>query len=44
MKLTDHRLVYLILKELGKSDKQIRKIMVLSQEGLRTMRNRTKPR
>ena len=42
-KLTDHRLIYLLLKEMGKSDKEVCDIMGLSDNGLRSMRNRTKP-
>ena len=34
---------YLILKDMGMSDEEVKRIMVLSQEGLRSMRNRTKP-
>jgi hypothetical protein len=36
-------LFYLILKELGYSDEDVRRIMVLSPEGLRSIRSRTKP-
>ena len=42
-KLSAHNLFYLILKDMGKSDKEIKRIMVLSPEGLRSIRNRTKP-
>lgn len=43
-KLTNHNNVYLILKEaLDKDDKEIKHIMGLSQEGLRSIRMRTKP-
>ena len=42
-KLSAHNLFYLILKDMGKSDDEIRRIMVLSPEGLRSLRSRTKP-
>jgi C1A family cysteine protease len=42
-KLSAHNLFYLILKELGYSDEDVRRIMVLSPEGLRSIRSRTKP-
>jgi uncharacterized protein YoxC len=42
-KLSAHNLFYLILKDMGKSDEEVRRIMVLSQEGLRSIRSRTKP-
>lgn len=42
-KLSAHNMFYLILKEMGKSDEEIKRIMVLSPEGLRTIRSRTKP-
>ena len=42
-KLTDHKLLYLLLKEMGKTDKEICDIMGLSDAGLRSIRNRTKP-
>lgn len=42
--LSAHNMFYLILKEMGKTDEDIRSIMALSQEGLRTIRNRTKPK
>lgn len=42
--LSAHNMFYLILKEMGKTDEEIRAIMALSQEGLRTIRNRTKPK
>ena len=42
-KLSTHNLFYLILKDMGKSDEEVRRIMVLSQEGLRSIRSRTKP-
>lgn len=38
-----HNMFYLILKDMGKSDEEVKRIMVLSQEGLRSMRSRTKP-
>jgi tetratricopeptide (TPR) repeat protein len=38
-----HNMFYLILKDMGMSDEEVKRIMVLSQEGLRSMRNRTKP-
>ena len=41
--LTDHKLIYLLLKEMGKTDKEICDIMSLSDAGLRSIRNRTKP-
>ena len=42
-KLSPHNLFYLILKDMGKSDEEVKRIMVLSPEGLRSLRNRTKP-
>ena len=42
-KLSAHNLFYLILKEMGKSDEEVRRIMALSPEGLRSLRSRTKP-
>ena len=42
-KLSAHNLFYLILKDMGKSDDEIRRIMILSPEGLRSLRSRTKP-
>lgn len=41
--LTDHKLIYLLLKEMGKTDKEVCDIMGLSDAGLRSIRNRTKP-
>ena len=41
--LTDHKLIYLLLKEMGKTDKEVCDIMSLSDAGLRSIRNRTKP-
>ena len=42
--LTNHNKVYLILKEAFQiEDKEVRRIMGLSQEGLRSIRMRTKP-
>lgn len=43
-KLSAHNMFYLILKEMGKDDEEIKRIMVLSAEGLRSLRNRTKPK
>jgi len=43
-KLSAHNLFYLILKEIGKDDEEIKRIMALSPEGLRSLRNRTKPK
>jgi len=43
-KLSPHNMFYLILKEMGKSDEEIRSIMAISQEGLRTLRSRTTPK
>lgn len=42
-KLSAHNMFYLILKEMGKSDEEVKRIMVLSPEGLRSIRSRTKP-
>lgn len=42
-KLSAHNMFYLILKEMGKSDDEVRRIMALSAEGLRSLRSRTKP-
>jgi tetratricopeptide (TPR) repeat protein len=42
-KLTDHKLLYLLLKEMGKTDNEVCDIMGLSDAGLRSIRNRTKP-
>lgn len=41
--LNPHYMFYLILKDMGKSDEEVKRILVLSQEGLRSIRNRTKP-
>lgn len=41
--LTDYRLLYLILLEMGKTDEEIRWIMSISKETLRVYRRRTKP-
>lgn len=41
-KLSAHNMFYLILKDMGKSDDEVRRIMALSPEGLRSIRNRTK--
>lgn len=43
-KLSAHNMFYLILKEMGKDDEEIKRIMALSAEGLRSLRNRTKPK
>lgn len=42
-KLSAYNMFYLILKEMGKSDEEVKRIMVLSPEGLRSIRSRTKP-
>ncbi|MBO4849643.1 MAG: hypothetical protein J5529_01940 [Prevotella sp.] len=39
-KLTYHNLLYLIIKEMGKDDKEICKIMGISQDSIRTYRHR----
>ncbi len=41
--LSAHNMFYLILKEMGYSDEEVRRIMGLSPEGLRSLRSRTKP-
>ena len=43
LKLSPHNLFYLILKDMGKSDEEIKHIMAISSEGLRSLRSRTKP-
>lgn len=43
-KLSAHNMFYLILKEMGKNDDEIRSILGLSPEGLRSLRHRTKPK
>lgn len=43
-KLSAHNMFYLILKDMGRDDGEIRRIMALSPEGLRSLRNRTKPK
>lgn len=43
-KLSAHNLFYLILKDMGKTDDEIRRIMHISPEGLRSLRSRTKPK
>ncbi len=43
-KLSAHNMFYLILKEIGKNDDEIRSILGISQEGLRSLRYRTKPK
>ena len=42
-KPTSHNMLYLILKEMGKDDKEVMRIMGLSPEGLRSIRMRTRP-
>ena len=42
-KMSDRKMFYLILKQMGKTDDEVRRIMALSPEGLRTLRSRTKP-
>lgn len=42
-KLSSHNMFYLILKDMGKSDDEVRRILGLSLEGLRSLRNRTRP-
>ena len=42
--LSPHNLFYLILKDMGKSDEEVRRIMGISPEGLRSLRSRTKPK
>jgi hypothetical protein len=42
-KLSAHNLFFLILNEMGKTEDEIRAIMALSPEGLRTIKHRTKP-
>lgn len=41
--MTPHHLLYLILQEMGKTDQEIRLILSISKETLRTLRFRTKP-
>ena len=43
-KLSAHNMFYLILKDMGRDDGEIRRIMALSPEGLRSLRSRTKPK
>lgn len=43
-KITTHNMFYLILKDMGMSDEEVRRIMILTPEGLRSIRSRTKPR
>ena len=43
-KLSAHNLFYLILKDMGQSDEEVRRIMGISPEGLRSLRSRTKPK
>ena len=42
-KMSDRKMFYLILKQMGKTDDEVKRIMALSPEGLRTLRSRTKP-
>ena len=42
-RLTPHNTIYLILKDMGIDDNEIMRIMVLTPEGLRSIRMRTKP-
>ena len=42
-KLNAHNMFYLILKEMFKDDKEVMRILGISQEGLRSLRSRTKP-
>lgn len=42
-KLNAHNMFYLILKEIFKDDKEVMRILGISPEGLRSLRNRTKP-
>ena len=42
-RLSPHNLFYLLLKEIFNDDEKIKRILGLSQEGLRSIRNRTKP-
>ena len=42
--LTDYRLLFLILVEMGKSDYEIMQILSITKETLRTLRHRTKPK
>lgn len=42
-RLTPHNTIYLILKDMGKDDNEIMRIMVLTPEGLRSIRMRTRP-
>lgn len=42
-KLNAHNMFYLIMKEMYKDDKKVRRILGISPEGLRTLRSRTKP-
>ena len=43
-KLTNHRLIFLILQEMGKSELDILRILSISKETFRTLRHRTKPK
>jgi hypothetical protein len=42
-KLTPHKLFYLILVKLGKTDEQIQQMMSVSDSTLRGLKHRTKP-
>ena len=42
-KLNAHNMFYLILKEMFNDDKKVMRILGISQEGLRSLRSRTKP-
>ena len=42
-KLNPHKMFYLILIDMGFSDKEVERILALSPEGLRSLRSRTKP-
>ena len=42
-KLNAHNMFYLILKEIFNDDEKVKRILGISQEGLRTLRSRTKP-
>lgn len=42
-RLTPHNTIYLILKDMGIDDNEIMRIMVLTPEGLRSIRMRTRP-
>ena len=42
-KLNAHNMFYLILKEIFNDDEKVKRILGISQEGLRSLRSRTKP-